>query len=566
VQAPTAPGLSFAHAVRSLALDVAGVSVIASLERNGVQPLLLKGPALVKRLRSHERVYVDIDLLVEPGDIAAAEATLAELGFEHAPLDTIPGDRPWHARYWHRAGDGAGIDLHRTLIGVRCSPGRCWTVLSERVAPMVLAGREVRALDDAGIALHAALHAAQDGVRLRRPLRDLEIALERLPLGAWRESYLLAQALDAEPAFVAGLRLCAAGDALADRLGLGGVDDLETRLRAQGDAERALGLHWLLAQRGLGSKARLVAAKVAPRPAFMRAWAPSFARHGHLGLAFAYAWRPVWLLGQLVPAYRRRRALRRSGPNELGVPGPPDELAEKRLEALFTPIDEVDWGKKRSLPSLLDTSWKAFFELRRAVASRVFEHGMDTTETSLELEHFHTDRSQYSPSGWQFLRKALKVVPAGPDEVFLDFGSGKGRVVYQAAKRPFKRVIGVEVSPVLNDVARRNIERVRPRLRCQDVELVACDALDYRIPDDLTVAYFYHPFTGETFRRVIANIVESLERRPRRFDVIYVCPQNERLLLDSGFRCLKRWGGGWRYDDPLRRIAVYRRELTIGPR
>jgi hypothetical protein len=245
--------------------------------------------------------------------------------------------------------------------------------------------------------------------------------------------------------------------------------------------------------------------------------------------------------------------------SEQGVATPSEELAERRLDALFTPIEEVDWGTRRAVPRAVEAVWSAFFMLRRAAARRVLEHGMDTAETSLELEHFHTDRSQYSPSGWQFLRRAMRVVPVGPDDVFVDFGSGKGRVVYQAAKRPFKRVIGVEVSPALNDVARRNIEYVRPRLRCRDVELIACDALEWEIPDDLTVAYFYHPFTGDTFRRVIANIAASLERRPRRFDVIYVCPQNEDVLLEAGlFRCVKRWSGGWRYDDPLRRIAVYR--------
>jgi hypothetical protein len=304
---------SIAHAVRSLALDVTGVSVIASLERRGVTPLLLKGPVLVKRLRALDRAYVDIDLLVAPDDVTAAEATLAGLGFEHAALDAIPGDRPWHAHYWHRTADGAGIDLHRTLIGVRCSPERCWRVLSARTAPMQLAGREVTTLDDAGLALHAALHAAQDGVRLGRPLRDLEVAVERLSTETWRDAHRLALALDAEPALVAGLRLTPAGDALAEELGLGSVDDLETRLRAHGDAARALGLHWLLTRRGLGAKARLVAAKVAPSPAFMRAWSPALGRRGHAGLAVAYAWRPLWLLGQLVPAYRRRRDLRREG-------------------------------------------------------------------------------------------------------------------------------------------------------------------------------------------------------------------------------------------------------------
>src|SRR5580692_4687521 len=39
---------------------------------------------------------------------------------------------------------------------------------------------------------------------------------------------------------------------------------------------------------------------------------------------------------------------------------------------------------------------------------------------------------------------------------FLDLGSGKGRVVLLAAMHRFREVVGVEVSPTLNDIAIRN--------------------------------------------------------------------------------------------------------------
>jgi hypothetical protein len=58
-------------------------------------------------------------------------------------------------------------------------------------------------------------------------------------------------------------------------------------------------------------------------------------------------------------------------------------------------------------------------------------------------------------------------------------------------------------------VARLNIERNRHRLKCQDVEIVTADATKYEIPNDLTIAYFFSPFTGEAFERVIDNLVES---------------------------------------------------------
>ncbi len=44
---------------------------------------------------------------------------------------------------------------------------------------------------------------------------------------------------------------------------------------------------------------------------------------------------------------------------------------------------------------------------------------------------------------------------------FLDFGSGKGRMVIAAATLPFRRVLGVEISDRLLQEARRNVEAMR---------------------------------------------------------------------------------------------------------
>jgi tRNA1(Val) A37 N6-methylase TrmN6 len=60
-------------------------------------------------------------------------------------------------------------------------------------------------------------------------------------------------------------------------------------------------------------------------------------------------------------------------------------------------------------------------------------------------------------------------------DVFVDFGSGKWRAIFWAARYPFRRVIGVELSAQLNALARRNINRNRHRLTCRDIHLVTAD-------------------------------------------------------------------------------------------
>ena len=90
-------------------------------------------------------------------------------------------------------------------------------------------------------------------------------------------------------------------------------------------------------------------------------------------------------------------------------------------------------------------------------------------------------------------------------------------------------MIGVEIAEELNRVARYNIDHNRDRLVCGDVELVTEDAVSYQVPDDVTVAYFYHPFEGRTFARVIDNLVRVLGPKPAPAPD-HLCVPDERRL------------------------------------
>lgn len=169
----------------------------------------------------------------------------------------------------------------------------------------------------------------------------------------------------------------------------------------------------------------------------------------------------------------------------------------------------------------------------------------------------HPERVDYQPSGWLSLRTLLRPSEVGPDDVFADIGAGMGRVVYQAARRyALKRVVGVELSPDLAEQARANIEQHRARLRCPDVEIVTSDALSWEVPDDLTIAYMFRPFTGRTFERMAERLIASYDRAPRRLRIIYVNPEEHETLMATGrvrelprrsslIARVKRYSTGW---------------------
>jgi hypothetical protein len=48
--------------------------------------------------------------------------------------------------------------------------------------------------------------------------------------------------------------------------------------------------------------------------------------------------------------------------------------------------------------------------------------------------------------------------------------------------------------------------------RCRDIELVTADVVDYELPLDPRVLYFYNPFGELVLRKVPDNVRASVER------------------------------------------------------
>jgi SAM-dependent methyltransferase len=127
----------------------------------------------------------------------------------------------------------------------------------------------------------------------------------------------------------------------------------------------------------------------------------------------------------------------------------------------------------------------------------------------------------YVPTDYETFQRAMRQVQVKPDDVFVDFGSGKGRIVILAAALPFRRVIGIEFSAQLHEIAAANVAASG----YPNVELVLADATEWQVPPDATVLFFYNPFDGVILSKVVANIQQSLARAPRKITIVYVRPE-----------------------------------------
>jgi hypothetical protein len=125
---------------------------------------------------------------------------------------------------------------------------------------------------------------------------------------------------------------------------------------------------------------------------------------------------------------------------------------------------------------------------------------------------------------------------------FIDFGSGKGRVLLLASQLPFRRVVGVEYSPSLHRIAEQNLHRVQfADRRSGPVESVHIDAMWFFIPEEPVVLFFYNPFDRLIMESVRDNVVRSYEGSPRSIVVIYHTPRYSDVWDSVGFLRRHAW-------------------------
>ena len=169
---------------------------------------------------------------------------------------------------------------------------------------------------------------------------------------------------------------------------------------------------------------------------------------------------------------------------------------------------------------------------RPAVADEFdLQHGVETS-TRVHLTDLKIDSPNwiyaggYWPTSTEIIHEVLSALPIRSEEfVFIDFGSGKGRVLLQASDLPFRKIIGVEFSSELHDIAVKNIERYRgERQVCREIQSVCSDFTQFEIPREPLVAFLYNPSSRAIMELLAGNIAQSMLKTPRELWVIYVTP------------------------------------------
>jgi SAM-dependent methyltransferase len=141
----------------------------------------------------------------------------------------------------------------------------------------------------------------------------------------------------------------------------------------------------------------------------------------------------------------------------------------------------------------------------------------------------------YQAAYWSTLAVGMRGIRVDGNHAFMDFGCGKGRVLYLASWYKFGQIIGVELNPRMALIARRNVARARGRGRIRSVEVIEQDARTVPLPANLRVAFLFNPFIGEVFWTVASRLKENADRNGTPMRLIYANPVEGDILRRLGF-------------------------------
>ena len=230
------------------------------------------------------------------------------------------------------------------------------------------------------------------------------------------------------------------------------------------------------------------------------------------------------------------------------------------LGGLFRLIPEniaFYWGRLWSDPG---QQTSAFDQQFRVETAKVREIG--SLDVNFESAKYAV---RYQPSPVDIVRSAIANLGIDYGRfTFIDFGSGKGRVLILASEFPFAHVVGVEFSAELVAIAQANIDRVREMDgKPRSIELVCADMTGFDTPLTPLVCYFYNPCGPTILSAVVDRLRESWTRTPREVLAVYVHPEHRGVFEGSDFWTpmpgngkfcsIYRAGPGARESDPGQR-------------
>ncbi|WP_368653688.1 SAM-dependent methyltransferase [Ornithinibacillus sp. 4-3] len=149
----------------------------------------------------------------------------------------------------------------------------------------------------------------------------------------------------------------------------------------------------------------------------------------------------------------------------------------------------------------------------------------------------HSSYNRYEPTSYAALETLFEQHKLEPDDHFVDFGCGSGRVTFYVHHRFHIPTTGIEAHDKTFQEAVTNKKSYEKKYQHIKAPLTFQHAFaeEYSIDANANVFYFFNPFSVNIFKQVIMNIIKSHQSQERKIKLIlyYPLPIFEQFLQTS---------------------------------
>lgn len=177
-----------------------------------------------------------------------------------------------------------------------------------------------------------------------------------------------------------------------------------------------------------------------------------------------------------------------------------------------------------------------------------YRNGINLMRTIRRKDTSGKDSHGYFPTDFRFFVDGLKKYEIDKEnDMILDIGSGKGSAVFALKAVGFKKIGAVEYTENIFNVMLLNLKKAQYKSKELDIEKcrwtfegeeILCYKGDASLMKEQLDIYnwffLFNPFSLDVAKKVINNILKSLERRHRKIRILYAEPIAHNYLLSSG--------------------------------
>ncbi len=142
------------------------------------------------------------------------------------------------------------------------------------------------------------------------------------------------------------------------------------------------------------------------------------------------------------------------------------------------------------------------------------------------------DGTGYEPTRYSTIQALIDHLQPGRDDVLVEYGCGKGRIVCMFARIELANSIGIELDERLARIASSNLVRLKGKV--SNASILITDAIEFK-PASGTIFFIANSFGSKTMDGVLNQIQKSIAEQPRRIRIVYLNPRHESVLEKHGW-------------------------------